>query len=411
VEIAGGSVGVVSEVIDNATLPSRAPVMLRKARLGKILGIELADAAVSGIFQRLGMQVETSAEGWLVTPPGFRFDIQIEADLIEEIARIVGYNNLPNSSLLMRSELGKAPEATLPLERVQDLLVDKGYQEAITYSFVDEEIQALIAPNQAVVRLQNPISSELSVMRTSLWCGLLRAALYNTNRQQNRVRLFETGLRFVLENGVTQQQKMLAGLALGSVNTEQWGEKTRKVDFFDVKADVEALSALISTPFCYTAATHPALHPGQSAQISTACGEAVGWIGMLHPTLEKQLGFDSPVFLFELAQEVILQRQVPRFSPLSKFPSVRRDMALIVKEEISVQQLIDCINSCQQPAIQKIMLFDIYRGTGIESGYKSVALSLLLQDFSQTLTDSQIDAIFSTVLDTLTRTTGAKLRD
>jgi phenylalanyl-tRNA synthetase beta chain len=411
VEIAGGSVGVINDVVDNATLPSRAPVMLRKARLGKILGIELADTTVSGIFQRLGMQVETSAEGWLVTPPGFRFDIQIEADLIEEIARIVGYNNLPNSSLLMRSELGKAAEAILPLERVQDLLVDKGYQEAITYSFVDEEIQALIAPNQTVVRLQNPISSELSVMRTSLWCGLLRAALYNTNRQQNRVRLFETGLRFVVENGVTQQQKMLAGLALGSVNTEQWGEKTRKVDFFDVKADVEALSALIATPFCYTAAVHPALHPGQSAQISTACGETVGWIGMLHPTLEKQLGFDNPVFLFELAQEVILQRQVPHFSPLSKFPSVRRDMALIVKEEISVQQLIDCINSCQQPAIQKIMLFDIYRGTGIESGYKSVALSLLLQDFSQTLTDSQIDAIFSTVLDTLTRTTGAKLRD
>jgi len=411
VEIAGGSVGVINEVVCTEMLPNRAPVTLRKQRLTKILGVELAAETVSGIFQRLGMAVTNTAEGWQVTPAGFRFDIAIEADLIEEIARIVGYNNLPSSQLLMRTELGKAPEAALPLERVQDLLVDKGYQEAITYSFVDEQIQQMLAPNQEVVRLQNPISSELSVMRTTLWAGLLRAALHNTNRQQTRVRLFETGLRFVVQNGQTQQEKMLAGLALGSVNAEQWGEKTRKVDFFDVKADVEALSTLIAVPFCYTAAVHPALHPGQSAQISTTEGKNIGWIGMLHPTLEKTLGFDSPVFLFELDQEAILQRQVPKFSPLSKFPSVRRDMALIVKEEISVQQLINCINSCQQPAIQKIMVFDIYRGTGIEAGYKSVALGLLLQDFSQTLTDSQIDAIFSTVLDTLTRTTGAKLRD
>jgi len=411
VEIAGGSVGVINEVVCTEMLPNRAPVTLRKQRLTKILGVELAAETVSGIFQRLGMAVTNTAEGWQVTPAGFRFDISIEADLIEEIARIVGYNNLPSSQLLMRTELGKAPEAVLSLERVQDLLVDKGYQEAITYSFVDEQIQQMLAPNQEVVRLQNPISSELSVMRTTLWAGLLRAALHKTNRQQTRVRLFETGLRFVVQNGETQQEKMLAGLALGSVNAEQWGEKTRKVDFFDVKADVEALSTLIAVPFCYTAAVHPALHPGQSACISTTEGKNIGWIGMLHPTLEKTLGFDSPVFMFELNQEAILQRQVPKFSPLSKFPSVRRDMALIVKEEISVEQLINCINSCQQPAIQKIMVFDIYRGTGIEAGYKSVALGLLLQDFSQTLTDSQIDAIFSTVLDTLTRTTSAKLRD
>jgi phenylalanyl-tRNA synthetase beta chain len=411
VDIADGSVGVINEVVDNAALPSRSPVILRKQRLTKILGIELADEIVTTIFQRLGMQVETTVDGWQVTPPGFRFDIAIEADLIEEVARIVGYNNLPNSQLLMRTELGKASEATLPLARVQDLLVDRGYQEAITYSFVDEDIQRLIAPEAQVVRLQNPISSDLSVMRSSLWCGLLRAALHNTNRQQNRVRLFETGLCFEVQNAETQQQKRLAGLALGSVIAEQWGEKTRKIDFFDVKADVEALSALLATPFHYNAAVHPALHPGQTAQIQLSDGVAIGWLGMLHPTLEKQLGFDAPVFLFEVDQEAILKRQVPKFSPLSKFPSVRRDMALIVKEEITVQQVFDCINSCQQTAIQKIMLFDIYRGTGIESGYKSVALGLLLQDFSQTLTDSQIDAIFSTVLDTLTRTIGAKLRD
>ncbi len=411
VEIAGGSVGGINEVVADVALPTRTAVTLRKQRLFKILGIELADETVNNIFQRLGMQIENVPEGWQITPPSFRFDIAIEADLIEEIARIVGYNNLPSSSLLMRTTLGHAPEAVLPLERVQDLLVDRGYQEAITYSFVDEEIQQLIAPDEAVVRLQNPISSDLSVMRTTLWCGLLRAALHNINRQQNRVRLFETGLRFIQREGQTVQQKMLAGLVLGSVNPEQWSEKARKVDFFDLKSDLEALSTLLATPFSYQPATHPALHPGQTAQLQTPDGIEIGWLGMLHPSLEKKLGFETPVFLFELAQDIILQRHVPSFSQLSKFPSVRRDMALIVKEDISVQQLIDSINSCQHPAIQKIMVFDIYRGTGIETGYKSVALGLMLQEFSQTLTDSEIDAIFSTVLDTLTRTIGAKLRD
>jgi phenylalanyl-tRNA synthetase beta chain len=411
VEIAGGSVGVINEVTNAATMPTREPVALRKQRIAKILGIEPDSQTITDIFQRLGMKVETSLDGWQVTPPGFRFDIAIEADLIEEVARIVGYNNLPSTNLLLRSELGKTPEATLTLERLQDLLVDKGYQEAITYSFVDEDIQQLIAPNDEVVRLQNPISSELSVMRSSLWCGLLRAALYNTNRQQNRVRLFESGLRFVNVDGVTQQEKMLAGLALGSVNAEQWGEKSRKIDFFDIKADLEALSALTAKEFIYTAAKHPALHPGQSAQISTPAGEFIGWVGMLHPTLEKKLGFEIPVFLFELKQDLILQRQVPRFAPLSKFPSVRRDMALIVKENISAQQIIDCIQACNEPTIQKAMIFDIYRGQGIEAEHKSVAVSLQLQNLTQTLTDSEIDAIFSRVLDTLTRTIGAKLRD
>jgi phenylalanyl-tRNA synthetase beta chain len=411
VEIAGGSVGVINEVSHTATIPARSAVGLRRQRITSLLGIQLDDKVVSDIFHRLGMKVEISSEGWLITPPGFRFDISIEADLIEEIARIYGYNNLPSSSLLMRSELGKAPEATLMLDRVQDLLVDRGYQEAITYGFVDEEIQQLIVPDDVVVRLQNPISSDLSVMRTTLWCGLLRAALYNTNRQQNRVRLFETGLRFVNKDGVTQQQKMLSGLALGSVNPEQWSKKARKADFFDVKADLEALSSLAAQEFIYTVAKHPALHPGQTAQISTKDGKIIGWLGMLHPTLEKRLGFETPVFLFELDQELILQKQQPKFTALSKFPSVRRDMALIVNEAISVQQITDCIHACQEPMIQKVMLFDIYRGQGIEAGYKSVALGLQMQNVTQTLTDSEIDAIFSRVLETLTRTMAAKLRD
>jgi len=411
IDMAGGSVGAIIEVTTASTLPQRTAVLLRKQRLEKTLGIALADDQVVDIFQRLGMTVQTQQDSWSVTPPGCRFDIAIEADLIEEIARIVGYNNLPNSSLLMRSELGKATEAVLELDRAKDLLVDRGYQEAITYSFVDEEIQQAIAPDDEVVRLKNPISADLSVMRTTLWCGLLKAALHNTNRQQNRVRFFETGLRFVNKDGNMQQQKMLSGLALGSAYSEQWGATSRKVDFFDIKADVQALFSLTGSDVQFFPAKHPALHPGQTAEILSQQGENIGWLGMLHPTLEKQLGFDTQVFLFELDQDLLLNKQIPKFKPLSKYPSVRRDMALIVKEEVAVSEIINCIKSCGIATLQDIVVFDIYRGKGVEEGSKSIALSLILQDFSQTLTDSEIDAIFSGLLETLTTKISAKLRD
>jgi len=412
IEIAGGSVGPITEVTSASTLPQCPVVALRKQRIEKMLGlITLADEQITDIFQRLGMTVQTQADGWHITPPGFRFDIAIEADLIEEIARIYGYNNLPSSSLLMRSELSTATEAVLDGDRIKDLLVDRGYREAITYSFVDEEIQKIIAPDDEVVRLKNPISSEMAVMRTTLWCGLLKAALYNTNRQQNRVRLFETGLRFVNKDGVLHQQKMLAGLALGSAYSEQWGENTRKVDFFDIKAHVQAIFALTGCDVQFLPAQQSALHPGQSAEIISPDGEKIGWLGMLHPTLEKQLGFDTEVFVFELDQNLTLNKNIPAFKSLSKYPSVRRDLALIVKEDISAAQIINCIKGCAEPTLQDITIFDIYRGKGVAEGSKSVALSLSLQDESQTLTDSEIDAILNRLLDTLTQTISAKLRD
>ncbi|MBF6650820.1 phenylalanine--tRNA ligase subunit beta [Methylobacter sp. BlB1] len=411
VEIAGGSVGPVTEAKAESALLTRPAVLLRRQRIEKILGIALADEEIAAIFQRLGMSVEAQADGWQITPPGFRFDIAIEADLIEELARIYGYNNLPRSSLLMRSELSKATEAVLDIDRVKDLMVDRGYQEAITYSFVDEDMQKAVAPDDIVISLKNPISSELAVMRTTLWCGLLNAALHNTNRQQNRVRLFETGLRFINEGGEIRQQKMLAGLALGSVYAEQWGEKSRKVDFFDVKADVQAMFALTGYEVQFAPAKHAALHPGQTAEILNPAGERIGWLGMLHPTLEKQLGFDSQVFLFELDQNLLLNKHIPVFKPLSKYPSVRRDLALIVKEEISADDIINAVKGCAEQTLQDIVIFDVYRGKGVEEGYKSVALSLTIQDYSQTLTDSEIDAIFNRVLDTVMNKISAKLRD
>ncbi|WP_428355376.1 phenylalanine--tRNA ligase subunit beta [Methyloprofundus sp.] len=410
VDIAGGSVGAITEVTVDEHLPQRPAVTLRAQRIKRILGVALAEAEVEGILQRLGMAVVKDAEGWQVTPPGFRFDIAIEADLIEELGRVYGYNNLPQSSLLMRSALSQAPEAVLEIDQIKDLLVGRDYQEAITYSFVDEELQKTLVPDDTYIKLQNPISSELAVMRTTLWCGLLQAAAYNTKRQHTRVRLFEAGQRF-LGTDVAQQEKMLAGIALGSANPEQWGEKARKVDFYDIKADVEAICALTGREVQFIVAKHSALHPGQSAEIQTMQGQSLGWIGMLHPTLEKQLGFDSNVFLFELSQTVLLDRKVPAFNSLSKFPSVRRDLALLLEEQVSFQTVKKCIDGCQEKLIQDVMVFDIYRGQGVEQGYKSIALALIMQDATQTLTDSEIDAIVNRVLDALSNKLSAKLRD
>ncbi len=411
IDIAGGSAGAITELTTDSALPQRATILLRKQRVAKMLGITLDDEKIIDIFHRLGMSVQTHADGWSVTPPGFRFDIAIEADLIEEIARIYGYNKLPSSRLLMRSELNPATEAVLDIERVKDLLVDRGYQEAITYSFVDKDIQKIVAPADEVISLKNPISSEMAVMRTTLWCGLLKAALHNTNRQQSRVRLFETGLRFVKKDGQTHQQKMLAGLVLGSAYNEQWGEKTRKIDFFDVKADVEAMFGLTACGVQFAQANQPALHPGQTAEILSATGASIGWLGMLHPTLEKQLGFDNQIFLFELDQNLLLNKTIPLFKPLSKYPSVRRDLALIVKEEITAEQLLACINGSKEPTLQDAIIFDIYRGKGVDDGYKSVALGLILQNHTQTLTDAEIDSIINSLLNILIEKISAKLRD
>ena len=272
-------------------------------------------------------------------------------------------------------------------------------------------MQTTIAPCAEFIKLQNPISAELAVMRTSLWGGLLTAALYNTNRQQTRVRLFESGLRFVQKDGETLQEKMLAGLALGNVFSEQWGEKERAVDFYDVKADVEAMFALTGCKVQFVAVSHETLHPGQSAKILAENGDVIGWLGMLHPNLEQQLGFETPVFLFELSQDLLLQKQRASFKSLSKFPSVRRDLALLVKEDVTAGDIIAAIQSCSEPLLQEAVIFDVYRGKGVEEGYKSVALSLVLQNQAQTLTDVEIDAIVSTFLETLTQKTGAKLRD
>jgi phenylalanyl-tRNA synthetase beta chain len=272
-------------------------------------------------------------------------------------------------------------------------------------------MQAKIEPDLESIPLKNPISADMAVMRTGLWCGLLDAALKNVNRQQSRVRLFEAGLRFTRQNGEILQEKSLAGLALGTVHEEQWGGKPRNIDFFDVKADVEALLRLTGHEAAaeFVRANHPALHPGQSAEIRLG-GQRLGLIGLLHPQLEKALGFETRVFLFELDQDRLLIRAIPRFKALSKFPQVRRDLALVVAEETSAAGLISCVQT-QSPLIRQATVFDVYQGPGIETGKKSIALGLVLQDDAETLTDAKVDAVMTDVLAQLAHTFNAKLRD
>jgi phenylalanyl-tRNA synthetase beta chain len=382
VAIAGGKCGRISETRDAVHLPDRPPIVLRSNRVETILGVTIEPAEIEAILARLGMSVQRCGQDWMVRAPSFRFDIAIEADLIEEIGRIVGYDNLPLKCPAMRSVLAPAPEACVDLDRIKDILVARGYREAITYSFVDPDLLRQIEPDLQAIVLKNPISSDLAVMRTSLWCGLLTTAQRNLNRQQSRVRIFESGLK-----------------------------QSSAVDFYDVKADVEALLDLSGRKFAFAAEPHPALHPGQSARIRSDDGNSAGWIGMLHPKLEKYFDFDSRVYLYELDQDLLQAGRIPKFQPLSRFPQVRRDLALIVAEEVTSVRVVESIYRVQRTLLKEIKIFDVYRGQGVESGRKSVALGLIFQDSSRTLKDSEIDAIVSKIVKSLEQEFHAKLRE
>ena len=409
-EIAGGVAGPVTETLSETHLPSRHPILLRESRVEKMLGLAVPRNLLTELLTRLGLKIEELADGWRTIPPGFRFDLAMEADLIEEIGRVYGYDNIPKRNPASRMELQAVSEAILDIERVKDLLVDRGYQEAITYSFVEPGMLAKIEPDLESIALRNPISSDMAVMRTGLWCGLLDAALKNINRQQTRVRLFEAGLRFNRVEGKIIQKKSLAGLALGPGQDEQWGEKTRPVDFFDIKSDLEAILRLAGheNQVIFASNKHPALHPGQSAEILMA-GQHLGWLGMLHPKVEKALGFEARVFLFELDHNRLLNRNVPAFKPLSKFPQVRRDIAIIADTQVNGLALRQCVENLS-PLIRQVLIFDVYQGTGIESGKKSVALGLVLQDDVETLTDAKVDAVMAVVLARLAEEFNATLR-
>ncbi len=407
--IAGGEPGPVIEVTEADALPEPPDISLRNNRIEKVLGTGFSGEEVEEILSRLEMRVNPEGKGrWRVTPPSHRFDIGIEVDLIEELARIRGYEHLPSTRPQARLAIRSCPESRLPLETLRQFLVARGYREVITYSFVDPALEEALAPHEKPLALANPISADMAVMRTTLWSGLLPTVAYNLNRQHSRVRLFETGLRFVpSENGV-RQEKMLAGVACGTAEPEQWAVGKREVDFFDVKGDVEALLAPLTPRFQRD--EHPALHPGQSARIFLH-ERPVGWLGLLHPSLEERLELSRSVVLFELLLEPVLERPIPRFEAFSRYPAIRRDLAIIVDEAVPANEVLQCIREAAGEWLQEICLFDVYQGEGIDSGRKSLALGLTLQHYSRTLEDSEVDDRIHRVVDAIEQKLGGTLRD
>ncbi len=412
-EIAGGRPGPVVAAVATEHLPRKRPISLRAAQIERILGRGFPAAEVTAILKRLGMAVEADRPGhWQVTPPSFRFDIDIEADLIEELARIAGYQNLPTRSPRLPVTLRSVPEERLSLARANALLCDRGYQEAITYSFVDAALQQKLAPQREPVPLVNPLSSDMAVMRTTLWTGLLQALRYNLSRQQSRIRLFESGLRFCRKDGAIRQEKCLAGILSGDAFPEQWALPRRPVDFYDLKGDVEALLALTGRrTFIFRPESHPALHPGQSAAIVDRADQRhCGWLGMLHPVLAEELGIDQDVFLFELDQDVIERCRLPFYRAVSRFPAVRRDLAVVVDDVVPAQALLDTVADSVGKLLVDLVLFDVYRGSGLAEKEKSLALGLVLQHPERTLTDDEVDRLIDQVLETLEQRFGARLR-
>ncbi len=414
-DIVGGEAGAIVEAKADEYIPTEKTITLRREKLDARIGHPIEDAQVSEILTRLGFQVEKQAEQWHVVVPAYRFDIKIEVDLIEEVARIFGYNNIPNISPKATLKMRTQKEACLPLSKLRHTLVNRDYQEAITYSFVDPKIQALLHPEQKAMTLPHPISSEMSVMRLSLLTGLLQSVVYNQNRQQGRVRLFETGLRFVpdekAENGVRQEQ-MIAGVISGSRYEEHWNMEKAASDFYDIKGDVEALLSLTANSKAYefSKAEIAALHPGQTAAIYKD-NVLVGYVGALHPELERKLGLNGRTLVFELLVEQITTRDLPSAVEISRFPANRRDIAVIVKEEVEAKKVLQLIENVGGNHLIDLKLFDVYQGKGIDDGFKSLAIGLFMQDRDKTLEDKDINLVVDRVVDTLKTELQASLRD
>ena len=414
----GGRAGPVSEARASAQLPKRLPILLRASRIERVLGMSLLPAAVETLLKRLGMRVakaggSKSDRRWKVSAPSWRSDITREEDLIEELARTHGYDKLPTRTPRAVLHVPAAPESRIAQSRVRHLLIDRDYQEAITYSFVDPALQALFTPDDAVLTLANPIAADLAQMRRTLWPGLMKAVLHNQNRQQTRVRLFEIGRRFVVQpGGGVQEQPVIAGVATGLAMAEQWGSPARSVDFFDVKGDVEALLALGGRrQFEFRPARHPALHPGQAAEIFVAGDkDGIGLIGVLHPEVQAKSGLEQPLIVFEVQLSAAQAAIIPEFQEISRYPAVRRDLAVVIDQAVPAQALVDLARRTAGKHLVNLELFDEYRGEGIDSGRKSLALGLTFQDTSRTLNEEDVESAVGRVLAALKADFDAQLR-
>ena len=411
--VAGGSAGPLSLAQSRAHLPARMPVMLRRAQLARLLGAEIPEARVRSVLGGLGMRLETLPEGWRVEPPPHRFDITLEADLIEEVARIVGYEAIGEQDALTCERVRPLPEAVPSEQAVLEVLAMRGYQEAVTYAFVDPQLQQRLFGDRPVLALANPIASDLSVMRVSLWPGLLRAALENQRRQRERIRLFEHGARFERLDGETRELDAVAGIACGPRMPEQWGlprPMSEPSDFFDVKGDLEALFAAVGAhDVRFEPQAHSCLHPGRAARVLRGT-QAIGWLGELHPSLVRDLEFVHAPVLFEVDWTGLALVR-PVYREISRQPQVRRDLAVVVDESVPLSRLAERVALVASSLLRDLRVFDVYRGPGVEAGRKSVALGLIFQDISRTLTEDDVAGLMAAVVADLRVSLNAKIRE
>ena len=396
IEICGGQAGDISECIDESTLPALNPITITKAKIQKILGFELEADWIEEKFTSLDFEISAKDnESWTIVPPSFRFDIRIPADLIEELARLYGYDKLPVQKLSLDANINVISESVIDKYDIAQGLVNRGYQEVITYSFVSEQYQDLIDPSAKKITLSNPISADMSTMRSSLWAGLLQTVESNQRRGHTNARFFEIGLCFDGIKAEEQSQK-IAGVITGNRFDDQWSNETQALDFYDIKSDVESLLSLTTNTFTFKAAEHPALQKGQTAQILLN-DNAVGWVGTLAPHAQKQLSL-SKCYLFELDLASMQQGSVAKYQAFSAYQKAARDIALVIDENIPANDLINSIQSLNQTYLIDVNLFDVYAGENIESGKKSVALNLSYQSVEETLSDDQVNAQVSEVL-------------
>lgn len=403
-EICGGQPGPVVE--ETGKLPRREPIKLRPKRVTKVLGIELTHEVMRGYLQRLGLTVRDDGETWHVTPPGYRFDLEIEEDLIEELARLHGYDQIEARAPHAGTIMLPVEETVHAVSLLRNFLAGRDYQEVITYSFVDPAWEEALSASDTRIALKNPIASQLSVMRSTLWGGLINALANNLNRQQSRVRLFEAGRVYLQEADRLRQPHHLAGLCYGPAFAEQWGVAERVVDFFDVKGDLENLPGIALE---YRPENHPALHPGQCARLYIN-GNPMGWLGTLHHKLVQHFDLQAAPVLFEIELDVLGNRVLPRHQGLSRFPSVRRDLAFLVDQGVTVEAILKTMSEAKESFVRELALFDLYQGQGVPAGQKSLAFRVVMQDTERTLTEPEVETAVAQIAESVINRHGAKLR-
>ena len=407
-EICGGKASPINECVDSKSLPKLEPIEISNDKISKVLGFDLEPTWIESKFKFLEFDFTANKDNsWTIKPPSFRFDIRIAADIIEELARLYGYDKIPVQRLSAEANISNSLQAKISSNELSNVLVNKGYKEVITYSFISNEMHDFIDPKATKILLKNPISDDMAVMRSSLWSGLIQSAKANIRRGHHNARFFELGQCF---SGtlVEDQVQKIAGIICGNRYDSQWGNSDRAVDFFDAKADVEALLALSKNVYAFEEAEHPALQLGQTAKI-TKNNKVIGWIGALSPSLQKALSMPN-AFLFEINQDDIEDGEIACYEPFSSFQASQRDIAIVVSKEVSADQLINSIKSLKQDDLVDINLFDVYEGEHIDEGSKSIALNLTYQSIEITLTDEQLAKKVSKIVSHLESKFSAKLR-